>query len=488
MVMKRWFQLITAFFIIGALLSCDSGGKNNKSLLLLLLGSGFSSGGGGNLDVATHFAGSDGGGSYRDGAGAAARFNGPYGITNDGSNLYVADSKNNTIRKIVISSGAVATLAGTAGSSGSTDGTGTAARFFHPDGVTNDGANLYVADTYNSTIRKIVISTGGVTTFAGTAGSYGSMDGIGTAAEFYWFDGITCDGSNLYVADTYNHTIRKIVISSAVVTTLAGCAASSGSTDGAGTAARFYHPRGITSDGSNLYVADSENDTIRKIIISTGAVTTLAGTAGLSGSTDGAGAAARFRLPFGITCDGANLYVADASNYTIRKIVISTGAVTTLAGSAGLSGSTDATGAAARFNFPSGITNDGSNLYVADTDNHTIRKIVISSGAVTTLAGSAGSSGSTDATGAAARFNGPYGITSDGSNLYVADTSNHTIRKIVISSGVVTTLAGTALSSGSTDGTGTAARFDGPSSIIYDSVNNKLFVADTGNNCIRKLE
>ena len=159
-----------------------------------------------------------------------------------------------------------------------------------------------------------------------------------------------------------------------------------------GAAARFLDPRGITNDGTNLYVTDSGNHTIRKIVISSGAVTTLAGTAGSSGSADGTGAAARFYSPRGITNDGTNLYVTDTSNQTIRKIVISSGVVTTLAGTAGSFGSTDGTGAAARFLDPRGITNDGTNLYVTDTSNQTIRKIVISSGAVTTLAGTAGGS------------------------------------------------------------------------------------------------
>ncbi|SVE33009.1 uncharacterized protein METZ01_LOCUS485863, partial [marine metagenome] len=143
--------------------------------------------------------------------------------------------------------------------------------------------------------------------------------------------------------------------------------------------------------------------------------------------------------------------VADYLNHTIRKIVISTGAVTTLAGSTS-SGSTDATGTAARFNRPLGITTDGTNLYVADSYNHKIRKIVISTGVVTTLAGST-SHGSTNATGTSAKFYFPRGITTDGTNLYVADSSNNRIRKIVLSTGVVTTLAGS--SSGFADGVGT---------------------------------
>ncbi len=212
--------------------------------------------------------------------------------------------------------------------------------------------------------------------------------------------------------------------------TLAGTPGAQGSIDGVGGAAQFYLPYGITTDGSNLYIADTNNNTIRKVVIATGAVTTLAGTAGITGSTDATGAAARFDLPGDITTDGTNLYVADSGNSTIRKVVIATGAVTTLAGTAGMQGSTDATGAKARFVFPVGITTDGVNLYVADDSNNTIRKVVIATGAVTTLAGTAGITGSTDATGAAASFNSPEGVTTDGVQLYVCDSLNDTIRSI----------------------------------------------------------
>jgi sugar lactone lactonase YvrE len=269
----------------------------------------------------------------------------------------------------------VTTIAGAAGAPGSADGTGAAARFNNPFGITLDGANLYVADTYNNTIRKIVISTGAVTTIAGTAGPPGSADAIGAAASFFAPAGTTTDGANLYVTDYGNHTIRKIVISTGTVTTIAGAAGAMGSADGTGAAATFSRPFGITTDGANLYVTDWDNHTIRKIVISTGAVTTIAGTAYVIGWADGTGAAALFYYPLGITTDGTNLFVADTDNHTIRKIVISTGVVTTIAGTAPLPGSADGTGAAARFNYPSGVTTDGTNLYVADTNNSTIRKI-----------------------------------------------------------------------------------------------------------------
>ena len=218
---------------------------------------------------------------------------------------------------------------------------------------------------------------------------------------------------------------------SGVVTTFAGTTGLSGSTDASGISAKFNEPRGITTDGTNLYLAEYENHTIRKIEISSGIVTTLAGSAGITGSFDGTGTSARFNTPLGITTDGSsNLYVAEYGNHTVRKIVISSGVVTTLAGSAGSTGSSDGTGISAKFNRPYQLTTDGINLFVSDFKNHTIRKVVISSGVVTTLAGSAGNSGTTNAAGTSARFYGPTGLTTEGANIYIADRNNHTIRKI----------------------------------------------------------
>jgi cytochrome c biogenesis protein ResB len=201
-------------------------------------------------------------------------------------------------------------------------------------------------------------------------------------------------------------------------------------------------PIGSSSDGTSFYIADYGNNKIRRINIASGEVTTLAGPSQgttTAGDTDNATASnARFTRPVGMTTDGTNLYVTEEGNNKIRKIVISSGAVTTFAGPpAGTttSGSTDnATASNARFNKPFGMTTDGINLYVSDVGNNKIRKIVISSGAVTTIAGPpAGTttSGDTDNdTASNARFNSPYGLSSDGSYLYVGDYSNNKIRRI----------------------------------------------------------
>ena len=324
----------------------------------------------------------------------------------------------------------VTTLAGTAGERGSIDDIGAAARFDDPSGITTDGTNLYVTEQGNHIIRKVVITTGEVTTLAGS-GVFGFADGTGTEAQFYSPQGITTDGTNLYVADNSNNTIRQIVIATGDVTTLAGSGVF-GFADGTGADAQFANPYGITTDGTNLYVGDSANCAIRQIVIATGAVTTLAGGTAIDdcGTIDGTGTAAKFDAPEGITTDGANLYVADTGNHTIRQIVIATGEVTTLAGTATLwGGFTDGTGAAAEFYYPYGITTDGVNLYVADSSNYSIRKVVIATGVVTTLAGT-NSLDAIDATGTDARFHEPWGITTDGDNLYVTDVYNHTVRQI----------------------------------------------------------
>lgn len=245
-------------------------------------------------------------------------------------------------------------------------------------------------------------------------------------------DGLTTDGNNLYVAGRATSGINKFALPTFTETLFAGgsiCCAASGAVDGPALTARFNAPDAITTDGSNLYVADSGNHVIRKIVIATGNVTTLAGTFGLTGTADSIGAAARFNNPRGITTDGTNLYVADTGNNLIRKVVIATGVVTTVAG--GFTGLTyDGTGTGAKFTAPQGITTDGTNLYVADTGAHIIRKIVIASGVVTTIAGSAGVAGNTNGTGTAALFNAPYNIATDGISLYVADFTNGVIRKI----------------------------------------------------------
>jgi DNA-binding beta-propeller fold protein YncE len=363
------------------------------------------------------------------------------------------------------------TLAGLSGSSGAVDATGAAARFAGPTSIVVDVAgNFYIADQSNSVIRKMT-PLGVVTTIAGLAGARGNVDGVGTAARFNSPAGVAVDAlGNVYVADTFNHTIR-VINPSGVVSTLAGSSGSSGAVDGTGAVVRLSLPTGVAVDAAGtVYIADSGNHAIRRLS-NTGAVSTFAGTLGTAGYFDtSVGLLARFNSPNSIVLDGSgNLYVADAQNNAIRKITPS-GAVTTVAGNlVGVSGSTDANGSAAFFNRPSGIALDSSgNLYVADTNNNTVRRIS-TFGDVTTLAGQAPLSGAVDGSGSAARFNRPFGIAVDASgNVYVADTGNATIRRTGSATGpvIITNPADTAAAPGN-DASFTVVAGGSPTPTIY---------------------
>jgi hypothetical protein len=421
--------------------------------------------------TSTTFAGT-GVAGFADAAGNVARFNGPRGVTVDGAlNLYVADTNNHRIRKIT-SAGVVTTLAGN-GTPAYLDGTGTNARFNNPSGVAVDSVgSVYVTDTENHRIRKIT-SAGLVSTFAGD-GNSGYIDGTGTNARFNTPSAITMDSTlNFYVADRGNHCIRKITFLG-VVSTLAGNG-TAGYVDGSGTNARFNSPTVIAINLlGDLYVGDQNNQRIRKIT-STGVVSTVAGGDPGPGYVDGTGTNARFNRPTKIRVDSAgNLYVSDTENNCIRKIS-STGVVTTLAGD-GNSGYIDGTGTNARFNKPCGIGLDSSsNVYVADTGNHRIRKIT-PAGLVTTLAGN-GTAGFLNATGTNAIFNAPQALGVDATfNVYVADTGNFRIRKIT-PAGVVTTLAGSGTSAQGYNATGTSASFISPRGLTVASTGN-IYLTD----------
>ncbi len=331
----------------------------------------------------------------------------------------------------------ISTVAGTPGVKGSRDGSASSAQFFDPLGiaVAPDGT-MYVCDRGNHTVR--IITPGTVSTLAGLATVSGTDDGIVNWARFNQPDGIILGKSgDLYVADTYNHTIRKVT-TGGVVSTFAGKPGEPGSQEGAGAAARFRLPRGLAIDqDGTLYVADG-NLTIRKVT-SQGVVSTLAGSTGQSASTDGQGSAARFVDPAGIALDAAgNVYVSDGWSHTIRRITAG-GLVTTFAGLAGQPGSQDGTGSAARFYLPAGLAiGPDGHLYVADRYNSTIRRITtvadaaagVPAGKVTTIAGTAGVFGPADGTGAAAQFSQPIHIAFDSNwNLFISDAGNSTIRK-----------------------------------------------------------
>jgi probable HAF family extracellular repeat protein len=518
----------------------------------------------------------------------------PYGVAVDGTgNVYVADDTRFVIYKIS-PSGQVVTLAGAAGVGGTVDGTGTAAHFYYPAGVAVDSAGtVYVAENGSYTIRKITAG-GVVTTLAGSPGQRGTVDGVGTAARFNGPWGIAVDGTGtVFVGDS--GAIRKVAPDGTVTTFVSGAGAGSvaldsvgnvyaiagnaikmitpggvvstvagnggsGDADGTGSAAFFGGPYGIasTADGT-LFVADSGNNTIRKVT-SGGVVTTLAGVSSGFLSRDGNRSTARFIGPYGVAVDPAGyVRVLDNSNGQLRlvspagdvstiatiggggysivldaagntyvaagtaiKKVSPGGVVTTFAG--GSYGFADGVGTAAQFASATGLAMDASgDLYVADSGANTIRKVT-PDGTVTTLAGSAGLAGNVDATGSAARFNSPMAVAvDDAGNVYVADRNNRSIRKVT-AAGVVTTFqtaffevfgltvdaAGTLLvtnsSSNSTvtvvtpggskstlagsiwgnlDGTGTFAEFRGLYGIALDLSGN-VYLADPSNHAIRR--
>lgn len=421
-----------------------------------------------------------------DGTGDAASFYFPLGLAVDASgNAFVADYYNHTIRKIT-PSGVVSTFAGKANDSGSENGDLATARFNSPRALVFDSSGNLFVTVGNAAVRKIT-PAGVVTTFAG--GGFGHADGQGTAAKFRDLNGIAIDSANnLYVSDENDFTVRKIT-PGGLVSTLAGNPGTSGNSDGQGSNATFKVPRGIAVDShANVYVADTDNHTIRKITPS-GVVSTWLGTAGASGNKDANGTAARFANPHHLVFDASdNLYIADSTNNIVRKATPA-GEVTTALGSSRYS-SADGMGQAAGFSQPRGLARDAAgNLYIADSSNHTIRKAT-PGGVVTTLAGRAKRDTSkfdpsrVNGTLTAARFDSPRAIAADKSgNLYVTEHSD--IRRIA-SDGTVSTYAGDLEDTGTTDGTGTSARFSSAYGISV-TASNHILVTESANNVVRKI-
>jgi len=476
------------------------------------------------------------------GTGPAARFNSPIGLAADSAgNLYVADTGNHTLRKVT-PAGVVTTVAGSPGLPGSVNSTTpTSARFNTPYGVLSDGAgNLLVTDWGNNCVR-LVTTAGAVTTYFGRLNVEGSADGITALARLFHPTGLAAapDGA-IIVADSYNHSIRRYAAAPADdLSTLAGPGGNFGRADGTGEEARFNNPHGLALNAAGLlFLADSRGNTLRRItpaavvqtiaggavagyvegpfgtnllnspsglalapdgtiffceqqvhtiraLVPDGSVVTVAGTNTLPGSTDAAGFAARFNSPSDIARDDAgNLYIADTSNHTLRRLAARTDTVTTYAGLAGTPGSADGPAASARFNNPRGLCLDAAgNLYVSDQGNHTIRRIS-PAGIVTTLTGLAGTAGAIDGTLADARFREPAGLTADRTGrLFVADFGNQTVR--VIAGNSVTTIGGLAGTDAYADGPDATARFFRPTSVAVDASGN-LYVAQSGNNLVVK--
>ena len=428
------------------------------------------------------------------GRATAARLQYPTAIAADAAgNLYVADANNHRVRRID-PAGIITTIAGTGERGfGGDGGPATAARFAAPIGLTIDAAgNIYVADFYNHRVRRID-PAGIITTVAGTGErGFGGDGGPATAARFNFPVGLAMDATgNLYVADRHNHRVRRID-REGYISTVAGTGEFGSEGDGGpATAAQVSYPQLLAVDGSgNLYLADYFHHRVRRIDPE-GFISTVAGTGNPGSARDGGPAtAAELSSPIAVGADAdGNVYVGDTGNRRVRRID-PTGAIATIAGGyhGGFAGD-GGSATAARFNSPRGAALDADgNLYVADTFNDRVRRID-AAGVITTVAGTGEPGYSGDGGPAtAARLNAPRGVALDADgNLYVADTFNNRVRRID-AAGVITTVAGTGEPGHSGDGgPATAARLNAPQGLALDADGN-LYVADTSNNRVRRID
>ncbi|HMV76688.1 MAG TPA: hypothetical protein PKN56_12450 [Leptospiraceae bacterium] len=319
-----------------------------------------------------------------------------------------------TIINTLVLTGGVTTFTGSfcapntvcaTGSSGYADSaTPSSVLFDSPSGLVTDGTYLYSADKNNNVIRRISLSDGSVSTFAGS-GVQGHTDGIGTSAQFDSPEFLTTDGVFLYVADAPNNCIRRVVLANGQVTTLI--------TDNT----NLKNPRGMVVYGNYLYISEKNNGKILELNLSTNVLNPVA-----SGLND----------PRDMTLVGSTLYISDKSADAVYSVGIGIWTLNTLAG--GVQGHLNGIGTAAKFKNPEGIVSDGTNLYICDTGNNSVRKIDLFSGTVSTVAGNTPPSTTSgyvnSSLSSSARFNSPRGITSDGVSLYVSDRNNNTVRKI----------------------------------------------------------
>ena len=432
-------------------------------------------------------------------AAVSASINHPRGVAADASgNLYIADSTHR-IRKVNAATGIISTVAGT-GSPGY-DGDNVAAvnaMIFAPRALVLDAAgnNLYFADQLNQRIRKVNLATGVITTVAGNGvKGFDGDDVPATNAALNGPKGLTIDASgNLYIADTSNSRIRKVAVSSGIITTIAGPGSPGNLGDGsAATSATLFAPVSVAIDLSgNLYLADADSR-LRKIMAATGIISTAAGTGARGYSGDNTAAtAAMLDFPTDVALDQAgNLYIADQTNRRIRKVTAATGIISTVAGVGTTSFNGDNIAAtSAILNNPLSVAVDSSgNVFFADTGNQRIRKVTAATGFITTVAGSGVQGYNGDNIAATnAMLNFPYGVAVDSSgNVYFADSGNNRIRKVTTGSGNITTVVGNGIAAYNGDNISAVnATVNNPVGVAVDS-SGDVYIADSRNNRIRKV-
>jgi len=421
------------------------------------------------------------------GPASSAQLKYPHGVAVDGTgNVFIADTNNNRIR-MVTPDGVITTVVGTGGyGSGGDGGSAVSARLAAPRGVAVDQAgNLFIADSDNNRIR--MLTAGGViTTVAGegTAGFSGD-GGPALAAQLKYPVGVAVDGAgNLFIADRYNNRIRKVT-PDGIISTLTGGRSGFSGDGGPAASAQINDPRGVAVDRSgNVFIADAGNERIR-VVTPDGIMNTVAGSGPGFGGDGGAAVSARLGLPVDVAVDGAgNLFIADRGNFRVRRVA-STGVINTVAGTSDDGGPASS----AQLNSPTVLDVDGAgNLFIADSDSQRIRKVT-TAGIITTLAGNGAVGFSGDGGPAtSAELNYPGGAAVDAAgNVFIADTRNHRIRKVT-PGGIITTIAGNgATGFGGDGGPATSAQLSYPWSIAMDGAGN-LFIADTGNHSIRKVD
>jgi sugar lactone lactonase YvrE len=418
----------------------------------------------------------------------------PLGAAVDASgNIYIAEALMNRVRRVSATSGIVTTVAGTGAAGFSGDGgPAVAARMSTPSAVAFDRAgNLYIVDTDNHRIRRVDAASQLITTFAG-GGSPGILGegGPATAADISPA-GIALDASdNLFISDMVSSRVRRVDAATRVITTAAGTGDRGFAGDGGpAAAAKFDVILGLAFDSAgNLFIADMINERVRRIDATTKVISTVAGTGAIGYSGDGGPAtAATLALPQTVAVDGAgNLFIADTDNARVRK-VDTTGTMSTVAGTGagGFSGD-GGPASAALVSYSTSVTLDRSgNVYIADGGYGRIRKIDRSTNVITTVAGGAGD----NLPATAAVLLGPRDVALDAvGNVYIADQSNHRIRRVDAVTRVLTTVAGTGTGGFSGDGgPATAAKLYSPFGVVIDARNN-IYIADDDNYRVRRVD